>query len=125
MDTPRKERTQLQRALQEVWGFEGFRPLQLEIMLSIMEGTDSLTVLPTGGGKSLCYQAPALCMEGLAVVISPLISLMKDQVDAASTCGIAAAFLNSSQEAGQRRDVVQRIENGSVKLLYVAPERLV
>lgn len=110
--------------LRRVWGFESFRPLQREAVEAALLGRDSLVVLPTGGGKSLCFQVPALCMEGLAVVVSPLISLMKDQVDALESNGVAAAFLNSTQRLDEQRDIANRIRNGDLKLLYVAPERL-
>ena len=83
-------------ALQQFWGYDSFRPLQRESMLAAMTQQDSLTVLPTGGGKSLCYQAPAVCRDGMAIIVSPLIALMKDQVDALTECGIPAAFVNSS-----------------------------
>ena len=94
-------------------------------MLAAMESRDSLTVLPTGGGKSLCYQAPAVCRDGMAIVVSPLIALMKDQVDALVECGIAAAFVNSSLTAQERQNVAARIRRSEIKLLFVAPERLV
>ncbi len=93
-------------------------------MLAGISGRDSLVVLPTGGGKSLCYQVPALCLEGMAVVISPLISLMKDQVDALRACGVSAAFINSSLSPDEKRDVAADIREQRLKLLYVAPERL-
>ena len=86
----------LKKVLKKYWGYDDFLPLQEEAMLSAADGRDSIVVLPTGGGKSLCYQAPAMVMDGLAIVVSPLISLMKDQVDALTECGIAAARLDSS-----------------------------
>ncbi len=110
--------------LHEYWGYSQFRPLQQEAMQAVLSGQDSLVVLPTGGGKSLCYQAPALCMEGTAVVVSPLISLMKDQVDALRACGISAAYLNSSLDQNESRSVLRDVRAGEIKLLYVAPERL-
>ncbi len=110
--------------LHEYWGYSEFRPLQQEAMQAVLEGRDSLVVLPTGGGKSLCYQAPALCIDGMAVVVSPLISLMKDQVDALRVCGISAAYLNSSLEQEESRQVLREVRAGKIKLLYVAPERL-
>lgn len=110
--------------LHEYWGYAEFRPLQQEAMTAVLENRDSLVVLPTGGGKSLCYQAPALCMEGMAVVVSPLISLMKDQVDALRVCGISAAYLNSSLDQKEARQVLSDVRKGEIKLLYVAPERL-
>ncbi|MCL4112940.1 UNVERIFIED_CONTAM: hypothetical protein GTU68_044954 [Idotea baltica] len=94
-------------------------------MLSAMQRIDSLTVLPTGGGKSLCYQAPAMCYDGMAVVVSPLIALMKDQVDALTANGISAACVNSSLSTDERQAVAARVRDGSLKLLFVAPERLV
>ncbi len=117
----------MQRAtgiLKEVWGYDSFRPLQENSIGCVLAGQDSLTVLPTGGGKSLCFQIPALCRDGMAVVVSPLISLMKDQVDALVACGVSAAFVNSTQSPDEKRDVAARIRQGELKLLYVAPERL-
>jgi ATP-dependent DNA helicase RecQ len=114
----------LQGALKSYWGYDRFLPLQEQAMHAVLSGRDSLVVLPTGGGKSLCYQAPAMCLEGTAVVISPLIALMKDQVDALRACGIPAAFLNSSLASGEKWNVKSDLEAGRLKLLYVAPERL-
>jgi ATP-dependent DNA helicase RecQ len=110
--------------LRSTFGFSGFRPLQEEIVRSILNRQDVFVLMPTGGGKSLCYQLPALLMDGVAVVVSPLIALMKDQVDALQTLGVAATYINSSLEwpaIVKRRQAVGR---GEVKLLYVAPERL-
>lgn len=115
----------LLEVLQRYWGYDGFRPLQEEAMRSVLDGRDSVVVLPTGGGKSLCYQAPAMCREGLAVVVSPLISLMKDQVDALVSNGIPAAFVNSTQTGAERSRVADDLRGGRVKLLYVSPEKLV
>lgn len=115
---------QLLEKLTSFWGYDSFRPLQLEAMECVMSGRDSVVVLPTGGGKSLCFQIPALCLPGTAVVVSPLISLMKDQVDALSACGIPAAFLNSSLTSAERRMVISEVSRGKTRLLYVAPERL-
>ena len=112
-------------AIRKYWGYGSFRPLQREAMSAALEGNDSLTVLPTGGGKSLCYQMPALCREGMAIVVSPLIALMKDQVDALTACGIPAAFINSSLTPEERMQVARRIRSGELKLLFAAPERLV
>jgi ATP-dependent DNA helicase RecQ len=111
--------------LRRYWGYDGFLPLQEQAMRRVLDGRDSVVVLPTGGGKSLCYQAPAMCLEGLAVVVSPLISLMKDQVDALRTNGIPAAFVNRTQTATERSRVANDIRGGRVKLLYVSPEKLV
>jgi len=115
----------LQSTMQQIWGYDGFRPLQREAMLSVMEDRDSLIVMPTGGGKSLCYQVPAMCKSGLAVIASPLISLMKDQVDALVGCGISAACINSAMDSAEKRDIADQIRAGELKILYLAPERLV
>ncbi len=117
--------TILAATLREHWGYDSFRPLQLEAMTAVFEGRDSLVVLPTGGGKSLCFQVPALCMEGVAVVVSPLLSLMKDQVDALRANGVSAACLNSMQTGGERMAVFRALRAGELDLVYVAPERLV
>ncbi len=111
-------------ALRRVWGYESFRPLQKEAMGRVLHGRDSVVVLPTGGGKSLCFQAPALCLHGMALVVSPLISLMKDQVDALRANGVEAACLNSALAPEERRRVGDQIRRGELKLLYIAPERL-
>jgi len=114
----------LQEVLQEYWGYDSFRPLQQEAMECGISGRDSIVILPTGGGKSLCFQAPAICHTGLTIVVSPLISLMKDQVDTLRECGIAAAQLNSSLSNEEKRTIVAQIERRELKLLYIAPERL-
>jgi ATP-dependent DNA helicase RecQ len=114
----------LRHVLHDYWGYDGFRPLQVEAMTSVLAHRDSVVVLPTGGGKSLCFQAPALCLPGMALVISPLISLMKDQVDALSDCGVPAALINSSLSAEERGRVAQDVRGGRIKLLYISPERL-
>lgn len=115
---------QLRKILQKYWGYDHFRPLQQEAMSAVLEGRDSVVVLPTGGGKSLCFQAPAVQLPGLAVVVSPLISLMKDQVDALTECGVPAACINSSLTPAERRRVADDVSSGHLKLLYIAPERL-
>lgn len=115
----------LETILREVWGYESFRPLQAEAMASILAGRDSLVVLPTGGGKSVCFQAPALARPGLGVVVSPLIALMKDQVDALRQSGVEAAFFNSSLSSAERDQVIAGLRAQRYKLLYAAPERLV
>ncbi|MDF1565459.1 MAG: RecQ family ATP-dependent DNA helicase [Deltaproteobacteria bacterium] len=109
--------------LRETFGFEAFRPGQEAIVEAVLEGRDLLAVMPTGAGKSLCYQLPATLLPGLTLVVSPLIALMKDQVDALREHGIAAALINSSQSAGEQRETLERVRAGEVKLLYVAPER--
>jgi ATP-dependent DNA helicase RecQ len=115
----------LLEALKQYWGYDTFLPLQKEAMECVINNKDSVVILSTGGGKSLCFQAPALCMDGLAVIVSPLISLMKDQVDSLINNGVSAAFINSSLSYEERRQVVNNIKQNKIKLLYVAPERLV
>lgn len=115
----------LRSVLAETWGYHQFRPHQIESMQCVLDRRDSLVVLPTGGGKSLCFQAPALLSEGMTVVVSPLISLMRDQVDALRQVGVPAACVNSSLDAQERRDTDVAIRNGGLRLLYVSPERLV
>lgn len=110
--------------LKKFFGFSSFRPLQQEIISDSLAGKDVFAVLPTGGGKSLCFQLPALVRPGLTIVISPLIALMKDQVDALQAAGVAATFLNSSLAAGESRPRLRGLHNGEFRLLYVAPERL-
>jgi ATP-dependent DNA helicase RecQ len=115
----------LNDALKTVFGFRTFRPNQEDIIRSVLAGRDVFAVMPTGGGKSLCYQLPAMVMPGAAVVISPLISLMKDQVDAAVENGIPAAFMNSSMSPHEISDVYRMLRYNKIKLLYIAPERFV
>jgi ATP-dependent DNA helicase RecQ len=112
-------------ALERYWGYTSFRPLQREAMDAILSSRDSIVVLPTGGGKSLCFQAPALVRQGLAVVVSPLISLMKDQVDTLVGNGVPAALYNSSLSGEHKTAVVAGLREGRFRLLYVSPERLV
>ncbi len=109
--------------LRRIFGFQNFRPNQEEIVSALLERRDVFAVMPTGGGKSLCYQLPAHMLEGLCVVVSPLISLMKDQVDAAKANGLDAEFLNSSLSGKERFRVFQALENHQLDLLYVSPER--
>jgi ATP-dependent DNA helicase RecQ len=111
-------------ALRERFGYDAFRPGQERAVESVLEGRDTLVVLPTGGGKSLCYQVPALLLPGLTVVLSPLISLMKDQVDALAARGLPATFLNSSLTGSEIAARMRSVQRGEIKLLYVAPERL-
>ena len=121
-DTPR---ARARAVLREVWGYHDFRGAQADIIEHVTDGGDALVLMPTGGGKSLCYQVPALLRDGVAVVVSPLIALMQDQVDALRQQGVRAAFLNSSLDQAQRRDVEEDLRDGRLDLLYVAPERLV
>lgn len=117
-------RTDLLTPLKRYFGYSSFRPLQQEIIRDSLSGRDVFALLPTGGGKSLCFQLPALIRRGLTVVISPLIALMKDQVDSLRANGISAACLNSSLEGDQRRSVWRDLHQGRIRILYVAPERL-
>lgn len=114
----------LKSVIKQYWGFDTFRPLQRNAMACVMEGRDSLVVLPTGGGKSLCYQAPALIMPDMAVVVSPLLSLMKDQVDALNANGVPAVRIDSSMTNKERIEAHNAIQERRVKLLYVSPERM-
>src|SRR4051812_36591304 len=110
--------------LRHRFGYDAFRLDQEAAIESVLAGQDCVVLMPTGGGKSLCYQIPALMCDGLAVVISPLIALMKDQVDALRANGVDAAFLNSTQTGAEQVDVFRSVRSGETKLLYVAPERL-
>ena len=115
----------IQKALARYWGYNEFLPLQKKAMDCVCSQRDSIVVLPTGGGKSLCYQAPAVVLPGLTVVVSPLISLMKDQVDALIECGVSAARIDSSLAAHEQQAVFEALHNKRLKLLYLSPERLV
>jgi ATP-dependent DNA helicase RecQ len=117
--------TALADALKRVWGYDAFRPLQREIIEASLSGRDVVAILPTGAGKSLCYQLPAVVREGLTVVVSPLIALMKDQVDQLQAAGVAATALNSSLDDGEARRRLAELEAGRTRILFVAPERLV
>ena len=110
--------------LQKYYGYKSFRKGQEEIINTILNGEDVLAIMPTGGGKSLCYQVPALCMDGLTIVISPLISLMKDQVDSLTSMGIDASYINSSLSSEDYNQILENITNDKYKIIYVAPERL-
>ncbi|MFT5882228.1 MAG: ATP-dependent DNA helicase RecQ [Crocinitomicaceae bacterium] len=110
-------------ALKEYFGFDGFLDGQEEVVGKIMTGSDGLVVMPTGGGKSLCYQLPALCLRGVSIIVSPLIALMKDQVDGLAAKGIPATMINSTLGLSEQRDRISRMRAGEYKLVYVAPER--
>ena len=114
----------LHDTLREYWGYDSFRPKQQEIVQSILDGHDVAVVMPTGGGKSLCYQLPAIVSGRLCVVISPLIALMQDQSSQLAQLGVSAAVLNSSQDAEERKEVFRKIYRNELKLLYLSPERL-
>lgn len=118
IDTP-------QHVLSSVFGYTEFRHNQRDIVEQVLSGKDAVVLMPTGGGKSLCYQVPALCLPGVTIVVSPLIALMKDQVDALLLNGIKAAFLNSTQTGSEQSQIFRQLVNNELKLLYVAPERLV
>ncbi len=112
------------KILRDIFGYPKFRGNQENVIEHVTQGGDALVLMPTGGGKSLCYQIPALCRSGIAIVISPLIALMQDQVDALKQLGVSAAFMNSSLDAEAAREVSRQLQRGELKLLYVAPERL-
>ena len=114
----------MRELLKKHFGFDDFLPLQEEIVASVLDGRDTLVLMPTGGGKSLCYQLPALRFEGVTLVVSPLIALMKDQVDALRSNGIPAGFINSTLTRGEIDRVQNEVRRGSLKIVYVAPERL-
>ncbi len=114
-----------EQVLHDIFGYEAFRPLQGEIIHEVVSGGDALVLMPTGGGKSLCYQVPALVRPGTAIVISPLIALMQDQVSALRELGVKAAFLNSTMDYEQARATEYALTTGELDLLYCAPERLI
>ncbi len=111
-------------SLKNIFGYDSFRPHQQEIVEGLIDGKDAFVLMPTGGGKSLCYQIPALHRKGVGIVVSPLISLMKDQVDALRECGVSAAFYNSSLKSKEAKEVLSSLHRQELDLLYVAPERL-
>ncbi|RKR14482.1 ATP-dependent DNA helicase RecQ [Maribacter vaceletii] len=119
-----EQKQQLLRLLKTHFGYDSFRPNQLEIISNVLEKKDVMAIMPTGGGKSLCYQLPALALEGTTVVISPLIALMKDQVDVLRANGVSVAYFNSSQPSEEQQETLQNLKEGKLKLFYVAPESL-
>ena len=114
----------IHQTLKRWWGFDSFRPVQEQIIRDVMAGRDTLALMPTGGGKSLTYQVPAMASEGLCIVVTPLIALMKDQVDRLRRRGIVASAIHSGMSQRQIDNVLDNCVYGDVKLLYVAPERL-
>ena len=110
--------------LKSSFGYDSFRSGQEDIIANVLAQRDTLVLMPTGGGKSLCYQLPALCLEGITLVVSPLIALMKDQVDALKANGIKAAYINSSLSSGEVSQTQAQAQKGELKILYLAPERL-
>ncbi|MFN8406156.1 MAG: DNA helicase RecQ [Sphingobacteriaceae bacterium] len=116
--------TQAQELLKKYFGYDRFRPQQSEIIQHILSKKDALVLMPTGGGKSMCFQIPALMLEGTCLVVSPLIALMKDQVDALKACGIAAAYLNSTQHFSEQEPILESCHRGDIQLLYISPEKL-
>lgn len=120
-----KQLAEPEKILQTVFGYSSFRHNQQAIIEHLLNGGDAMVLMPTGGGKSLCYQVPALCLDGVTIVVSPLIALMKDQVDALLLNGVKAAYLNSTQQAHEQAAIMRSLQNNELKLLYIAPERLV
>ncbi|MEW6710385.1 MAG: DEAD/DEAH box helicase, partial [Candidatus Riflebacteria bacterium] len=114
-----------QKALEKFWGFREFRPLQQEAVDATLAGRDAMVILPTGGGKSICYQLPAVCGIGLTLVISPLIALMDDQVSGAREAGINAGTLHSQTSESERKRVFAQLHDKKLDLLYISPEKLV
>ena len=113
------------KILKTFFGFSSFKGEQEEIIQNVMDDKNTFVVMPTGGGKSLCFQIPALLKEGAAIVVSPLIALMKDQVEGLVSNGVKATFLNSSQSPEEQDRVMRELEAGTIKMLYVSPEKLV
>ena len=110
--------------LREVYGYSEFRGDQAAVIDHVCSGQDALVLMPTGGGKSICYQIPGVVLPGLAIIVSPLIALMQDQVRGLATLGVRAAYLNSTLSPDQQRDVIRDVEEDQLDLLYIAPERL-
>ncbi|MDH5393095.1 MAG: DEAD/DEAH box helicase, partial [Gammaproteobacteria bacterium] len=110
--------------LNKVFGYQDFRHQQADIIQALLNNEDAMVLMPTGGGKSLCYQIPAIIREGVGIVVSPLIALMQDQVDALTQLGLSAGYLNSNQTQESQREIEQQLINNEIDLLYITPERL-
>ena len=123
-EQPTEQVSQSYTVLKDVFGYQEYRVGQEEVINAVLDGKDSLVIMPTGGGKSLCYQIPALVFDGLTLVISPLISLMKDQVDQLKANGVKAECLNSTIDREEQISIWNRVNSGVVKMLYVSPERV-
>src|SRR5947209_4690752 len=121
---PDQTMTSPAQVLKTVFGFDSFKPGQERVVEALLAGRSAVAIFPTGGGKSLCYQLPGILLDGLTLVVSPLIALMKDQVDALARRGVAAARLDSSLDAAEARRIRADLRAGRLKLLYIAPERL-
>ena len=117
------KKQQIRELLNIHWGYDSFRPGQERVIDNVLAGKSTVVIMPTGGGKSLCFQLPALVLPGVTLVISPLIALMKDQVDGLHKLGIPATFINSSISADETAERLEAVKNGNFKLLYIAPER--
>ncbi|MEM9165546.1 MAG: DEAD/DEAH box helicase, partial [Planctomycetota bacterium] len=124
-DGPDLSQDAMADAAERIWGIRAFRPLQEEAVRAVVSGRDSLVVLPTGGGKSLCYQLPPMLTGRLTLVVSPLIALMEDQLAGLRLCGYPAAALHSGMDDGEVREALERLHAGELRLLLVAPERVV
>ena len=123
-DSPLPPAATPETVLKDVFGYDAFREGQGDVIHHVCNGGDALVLLPTGGGKSLCYQIPALVMQGTTIVVSPLISLMQDQVEQLLALGVSAAYLNSTLPTDTQSDIADKLINGKLDLLYVSPERL-
>ena len=113
-----------EQVLKQYYGYDKFRPLQADVIDWVLYGQDAMVLMPTGGGKSVCFQIPALIMQGLTLVISPLIALMHDQVQALKANGVPSAYLNSSLDGNQQAVIERQVRDGELKLLYISPEKL-
>src|SRR5687767_16017919 len=119
-----RELTRMRRTLRQTFGLDKLRPGQAEVMRSVLEGNNTLAIMPTGAGKSLCYQLPALHLPGMTVVVSPLIALMKDQVDKLASAGVKAVLVNSTLSAREEKAALAAIREGKSEMIFTTPERL-